>query len=144
MRGRLAGWEALLARDAVVYHKYSQTAGTFSPLKLYLVERNHYWAALKTFPPLLLPLIPVFTMVRYCVQARLILAGAGSGEEFRSSGSPLPLFWAVLRALWDSVLGIPRVHRQRRHIRATRRLSNREFTRLLRKYRLSFRELLDD
>src|SRR6185369_12131340 len=78
LRGRLAGWSAILARDAVVYHKYSGTAGAFSPFKLYLVERNHYWVALKTFPLSMLLLVPFFTLVRFMVQARLVLAGAGS------------------------------------------------------------------
>ena len=144
LRGRLAGWGALLARDAVVYHKYSQTAGTFSPLKLYLVERNHYWAVLKTFPATLLLLVPLFTLVRYLVQARLVLTGTGAGGEFRGSGSTLPLVWAMLRALRDTVGGIPRVLRQRRQVMRTRKLSCREFTRLLKRYRLTFRELLDD
>ena len=34
LRGRIAGWGALLARDAVVYHKYSMTSGAFSPFTL--------------------------------------------------------------------------------------------------------------
>ncbi len=144
LRGRLAGWGAVLARDAVVYHKYSQTAGTFSPMKLYLVERNHYWAALKTFPPHLLFLIPFFTLLRFFVQARLVLAGSGSGGEFRESGSAFPLFLAILRALRDAIFGIPAVLVKRREAMRTRRLANRELARLLGKYRMRFRELLDD
>jgi len=48
--GPARGLAGLLARDAVVYHKYSQTGGSFSPHKFYLVERNHYWVVFKTFP----------------------------------------------------------------------------------------------
>jgi len=144
LRGRLAGWGALLARDAVVYHKYSSSAGAFSPLKLYLVERNHYWAALKTFPPAMLLILPLYTLVRFAVQARLVLAGAGSGGEFRGSGAALPLVRAVLRGVSDAYLALPRVLRKRAGVMATRRLSDREFALLLKKYRLGFRELLDD
>ena len=144
LRGRLAGWGALLARDAVVWHKYSSTGGTFSPLKLYLVERNHYWAALKTFPLRLLLPVPFFTLVRFLVQARLVLAGTGSGGEFRNSGSRSRLVRAVLRALCDALIGIPRVLKKRREVMLTRRLTDREFARLLARYRLTFRELLDD
>jgi hypothetical protein len=128
----------------VVYHKYSRTAGVFSPLKLYLVERNHYWAVLKTFPLPLLLLVAFYTLCRFMVQARLVLTGAGSGGEFRSSGSMLPLFRTVSRALLHALLGIPRVLAQRRKVMRTRRLSAREFARLLARYRLPLRKLLDD
>jgi GT2 family glycosyltransferase len=144
LRGRMAGWGAFLARDAVVWHKYSQTSGSFSPLKLYLVERNHYWAVLKTFPLPLLLLVPVFTMARFTVQARLVLSGSGAGGEFRSSGSTSLLIRAILRALRDALIGIPRILLKRRKVMQTRRLTDREFTRLLSRFRLTFRELLDD
>jgi GT2 family glycosyltransferase len=144
LRGRLAGWGAVLARDAVVYHKYSSSAGAFSPFKLYLVERNHYWAVLKTFPLRLLLPVPWFTLVRFIVQARLVLAGSGSGGEFRTSGSMFQLVRAVFRALFDALAGIPRVLKQRRAVMRTSRLTDRESARLLGCHRLSFRELLDD
>lgn len=32
LRGRIAGWGALLARDAVVYHKYSMTSARVASL----------------------------------------------------------------------------------------------------------------
>jgi GT2 family glycosyltransferase len=143
LRGRLAGWGAVLARDAVVYHKYSSSAGSFSPFKLYLVERNHYWAALKTFPPALLLALPFFTLVRFAVQARLVLSSSGSGAEFRGSSSTPALAGAVLRGVRDALLGARDIL-ARRQTMVIRRLSDRDFTLLLKKYRLSFRELLDD
>lgn len=144
LRGRLAGWGAVLARDAVVYHKYSQTAGTFSPLKLYLVERNHYWAVLKSFPLPLLPFIPLFTFGRFLAQARFVISGTGSGGEFLASGSRHECIAAILRGMRDAFLGIPKVLVKRRQVMRTRRLSGPEFVRLLKQYRLTFRELLDD
>jgi GT2 family glycosyltransferase len=143
LRGRLAGWGALLARDAVVYHKYSSTTGTFSPLKLYLVERNHYWAVLKTFPVRLLPAVPFFTVVRFLEQVIAVLAARGSGGEFLASGSRSECILAVLRGMRDTLLAFPAVLRKRAAVMQTRRLSNREFSLLLKKYRLSFQELLD-
>ncbi len=85
LRGRLAGWKAVLATRAVVYHKYSQSSGSFSSLKVYLVERNHYWVALKNFPPGLIFMQPFFTILRYLEQARTVFYGSGTGGEFRSS-----------------------------------------------------------
>lgn len=143
LRGRLAGWEALLATNAVVRHKYSKTGGVFSPFKLYLVERNHYWVALKTFPLRLLLLVPLFTIVRYLVQAQVIFSATGSGREFQESGSRGALTGAIFRGVRDAVAGIPRMLKKRRMIMACRKISGGEMARLLKKHRLTFRELLD-
>jgi GT2 family glycosyltransferase len=144
LRGRLAGWDAVLATQAVVYHKYSQSSGSFSAFKVYLVERNHYWVALKSFPPGSLLLLPLFTMLRYLEQARTVLFGHGAGGEFRASGSQIELVKALGKAIFDSLRGIPRTFRKRRQVMATRRLSKREFSELLRSHRISFKELLDN
>ncbi|HXE98654.1 MAG TPA: glycosyltransferase family 2 protein [Dongiaceae bacterium] len=142
LRGRLAGWGAVLARDAVVWHKYSQTAGTFSPLKLYLVQRNHYWVALKTFPASWLLLLPFFTVVRFAVQAATVLGGKGAGGEFLASGSRGECVNAILRGMRDAFASVPAILRKRAGVMRTRKLPAGEFAHLLRKYRMSFRELL--
>lgn len=143
LRGRLAGWDALLATGAVVYHKYSKTGGVFSPFKIYLVERNHYWVALKNFPLPLLLLVPFFTVVRYLVQLWVVLSARGSGGEFLGSGSKPALIRAILRGTWDALVGAPRMLRKRARIMEGRTISGAEMVRLLRKYRMGFRELLD-
>jgi GT2 family glycosyltransferase len=143
LRCRWAGWNALLATDAVVYHKYSKTGGVFSPQKLYWVERNHYWVALKNFPLPLLLLVPFFTVIRYAAQARAVLLATGAGREFADSSSRSALIGALLRGTWDALAGAPRMLRKRRAIMGSRRVSPRQMARLLEVYRLSFRELLD-
>ena len=143
LRGRLAGWGALLARDAVVHHKYSMTSGAFSPLKLYLVERNHYFAALKNLPLPQLLLLPFFTLARYLVQVTVVLNGKGSGGEFLASGSRGDCVRALLRGMRDAALATPALLKKRAAVMRLRRISNREMMRLLGRYRMSFRELLD-
>lgn len=143
LRGRLAGWNALLARDAVVYHKYSMTSGSLSPLKLYLVERNHFYAALKNFPLPLLFLLPFHTVLRYFTQARVVVGAKGTGGEFRESGSPGACLGAVLRGVRDALFALPVLIRKRRAVMRTRKLGGREMRELLKRYRLTFRELLD-
>ena len=142
LRGRLAGWRAVLARDAVVHHRYSKSGGVFSPFKLYLVERNHFWVALKCFPLPMLMALPFWTMVRYVVQAKLVLGARGAGVQFRSS-SPLDLIGAVLRGVRDMALGLPKVLVKRREVMLTRRLSVAEIKRMLNTFSISFAELLD-
>jgi GT2 family glycosyltransferase len=141
LRGRLAGWEALLAANAVVRHKYSMTGGTFSPLKIYLVERNHYWAALKSFPLQRLFLLPFATAMRFFVQARVVLAGSGSGAEFQASSSRGAIILAIARGILDALADAAWMLRKRHSQPIS--LTPQEMTTLLDKYRLSFQELLD-
>ena len=143
LRCRLAGWRALLATQAVVYHKYSKTGGVFSPFKLYLVERNHYWVALKCFPLPMLLLVPFFTLVRYLEQARAVIFASGAGGEFLSSGSRTALISALAEGTWDALCGAPAMLKKRALVMGKRRISAREMARLLRRYRMSFKELLD-
>lgn len=142
LRGRLAGWGALLATAAVVRHKYSMTGGTFSPLKVYLVERNHYWAAVKTFPLKALLQVPLATPLRFLAQARAVLTGRGSGAEFQASSSRKAIILAIARGILDAVAGLGRMLRKRHEV--INRLTPQEMTALLDTYRLSFAELLDD
>ena len=143
LRGRLAGWESVVATQAVVYHKYSQTSGKLSPFKVYLVERNHYWVVWKNFSLRHLLALPFYSIWRYCAQTRAVLTAGGTGGEFLASGSRKELIKALIKGIYDSIGGIPRMFRKRRQIMIKKRLSTHEFSELLCRYRISFRELLD-
>lgn len=143
LRGQLAGWKTLITTAAVVHHKYSGTGGVFSPLKLYLVERNHYWVAFRNFPLPLLVMMPFWTLVRYALQVFIVLSGKGSGAEFRSTSSKQEILMALASATRDALAGLPRQWRKRRQIQTAKKLSTREMMKLLRRYHLSFPELLD-
>jgi GT2 family glycosyltransferase len=143
LRGRLAGWKAVIAMRAIVYHKYSGTGGVFSPFKLYLVERNHYFVVLKTFPTAMLMLVPFYTLARYMEQALAVLAAKGCGGEFLAGESRGKLVLALVRGNRDALLRIPAMLKKRREIMARRKISMGEMAQLLEQYRMSFRELLD-
>lgn len=144
LRARRAGWGALVATRAVVEHQYSGTGGVFSPFKIQLVERNHYWVAIKTFPRSWLLLLPWYTLVRYLVQVRCVLTGAGSGGEFAGSGSKLAIVKAILLGTWQAFAGMPLMLRKRKSILAGSAMDDAAFGSLLTRYELTFRELLDD
>lgn len=144
LRGLLAGWDAVAATKAVVYHKYSQTSGKLSPFKVYLVERNHYWVALKTFPPGQLLLLPFFTVVRYLEQVRVVVSGGGTGGEFRSETSQWLLIKAILRASIDGLKEFRGIFSKRRQLMLKRKRSIKDFSALMKRHRISFKELLDD
>jgi len=143
LRGRRAGWKALLARDAVIYHKYSQTGGTFSPLKLYLVERNHYWVAFKNYPLTSILALPFATIGRYIEQARVVLASQGAGQQFAESSSKSVCAIALIRGVIDALKMLPKMLAKRRNFASIRKLGDQEFGRLLHEYEFSFRELFD-
>ena len=143
LRGRLAGWEAVAATQAVVWHKYSQTTGRLSPFKVYLVERNHYWVVWKNFPLRLIAILPIYAAWRYLEQLRTVILGGGTGGEFHASASRKELVKAQMKGIWDGIGGIARMFHKRQQIMKNRRISMRNFTELLKHYRISFRELLD-
>jgi GT2 family glycosyltransferase len=143
LRARLSGWDAVLARDAVIYHKYSMTGGALSPFKLYLVERNHYWVAVKSFPPSLLLRVPFHSAVRYLTQASLVFSGRGTGSEFRRSQARRETGRALLRGFRDALLGLPHMWKKRRRSRQNRKISDGQMAGLLGRYPLSFHDLLD-
>lgn len=143
LRGRWAGWKALPAGNAVIYHKYSQTAGSFSPLKLYLVERNHYWVAAKNYPFSWLVSLPLSTCVRYCEQTRAILRGKGAGAQFLSHGKRAECASALFRGLRDGLRQLPAFLRKRAAAAGSRKLKSTEMRQLLKHYAISARELLD-
>jgi GT2 family glycosyltransferase len=144
LRGRLAGWDALIATRAVVRHKYSQSGGRFSPFKVRLVERNHYWVALKVCPVSHLVLLPFFTGMRFFEQLRQVLTGKGAGGEFLASGSRAAIIKSVLQGVGAAMAGAPRMLGKRRQIMRMRKISMSDMALLLRRHRINFRELLAD
>lgn len=143
LRGRLAGWRAVLALKAVVYHKYSMTGGAFSPFKLYLVERNHFWLALKCLPLSRIMILPLASCQRYLLQARLVLSGKGVGADFSGSASRSACLAALLRGILHGLTALPAIVSKRRRIMAVRKITWSEYIKLLDTFSMSFNELLD-
>ncbi|MDP8234934.1 MAG: glycosyltransferase family 2 protein [Candidatus Erginobacter occultus] len=141
LRIRLAGWKAVYLPRAVVYHKYSATTGAYSPFKAFLVERNRIWLTVKCFPPGALLAAPFFAAGRILLQAYGALAGKGAAGAFAREYSPFSLPVILFRAHLSALKGLPRMWRKRREIRREKKVSNREFYRWLKRFRLTAREL---
>jgi len=141
LRGRLAGWKAFLVPQSVVYHYYSGTTNEYSPLKAFLVERNHFWVVVKNFPLKLILLFPIFTFWRYLLQFYGLLTRQGSSSKFAKNFSFWYLPYSVFKAYFSGLKGLIRVLKQRRRIKKQQKISNKEFYLLLKKFRLSFKEL---
>ena len=141
LRARLLGWGCVYSPDAVVFHRHSSTSGRFSPEKIYLVERNRVWLAVKTFPWPLLLANPFFTAYRWAWNLAAFSIGRGAAGNFRRERTARALTGAVLRAFLDGLGGFPKMLAKRKEIRRTRVLSDRDFVRLLWRFRITARTL---
>jgi GT2 family glycosyltransferase len=143
LRVRWAGWGAVAATKALVHHRYSATGGVLSPMKVFLVERNHYWVAVKNFPLTWLIALPFWGVIRFLVQLKCVFAGRGTGEVFLSESRPFGLVKSTVRAQFAALAKVPEMLRKRRAIMKSRRLSDAQMSDLLNTFRLSFSELFD-
>lgn len=140
LRGLRAGWKAVLASKAVVYHKYSGAAGKYSLFKALHVERNRIWVAVKNFPLPWLLLAPYFTLKRYVVQAYGMAVSRGSASKFKESQPPAAIVSTIVRAYVSAMKALPAMLKKRKAIK--KKISSREFIKLMKKYRISVSELV--
>jgi GT2 family glycosyltransferase len=142
LRARWAGWKCLYVPEAVVEHRYSETAGAASPLKAYYVERNRLYLLTKNFPAGRLLAAPLFALARYGWHLVSLLEGRGSAARFRQEhGNPFELLFIVLRAHCAWLFRLPSLWRKRRQIRASARLSPQDFCRLLEAHAITTRQV---
>jgi len=140
LRARWAGWECLYVPDARVEHRYSHSAGQASALKAYYVERNRLFVIFKNFPPSDLLLVPFYATARFFWHFVYALGGLGKVAQYQREGSSvmqLPLY--VLRAHWELLRRLPKIWKQRRQMK--RRLSARQFQRIVRRFAISPRQV---
>lgn len=138
LRGVWAGWKTVSAPKAVVYHKYSASSSAYSPFKLLLVERNHYFVALKNLPLRLLLLLPLFSAYRYCLMAYAVLRGKGKGQA-AAGGNTFALIGAFIKGHWQALLGMCRCLSGRAKIK---RISSGEFAARLRQHRVGMADMI--
>ncbi len=115
-RGRLAGWRAVTAPEAVVYHVHSATSGKMSSFTVYQVQRNKWFVLLKNWPLSHIvkrfPLITVFDLAAIFLA---ILRGRG---------------FAALKARLDVLKALPRLLHERNSVQRMRKISDDEVERL--------------
>jgi GT2 family glycosyltransferase len=138
LRARWAGWQCLYVPSARVHHRYSHSAGRASALKAYYVERNRLFLALKNLPASMLLAAPYHTAVRYWGH---LTTPRGAAAEYRQSAGAWRLPWFALKAHLALLARLPRLLRQRWHIRRSARISSEEFIRLSRRFRISAAEV---
>jgi len=142
LRARWAGWRCRYVAGAGVKHRYSHSAGAYSPLKARFVERNRLWVAIKNFPAAMLIGAPMVWLLRCLWQLAAVRSERGAAAEFVRSGQSLRVAGTILaRAHWDTLLHLPALLRKRAELRGKRRLRAAEFTRLMRRHRITAKDL---
>jgi GT2 family glycosyltransferase len=142
LRARWAGWRCRYVSGATVRHHYSRTAGAVSPLKARFVERNRLWVAIGNFPVMVLIMVPFVSLARYFWQFVALRNQRGAASEFVRAGNSLFTVIGILaRAYWETLLHLPSLLRKRAARRSARRIASTEFIRLLRRHRITAKEL---
>lgn len=141
IRARLAGWKCLYVPAAIVYHKNSGTAGQYSPLKAFYVERNRLWITIKYFPFPLLFLSPFFTFYRFAFQAYGALTHQGAAGKFAKKYSPLRLMGILLKAYGSGFRYLPRMWKKRKELRPLRKVSYGEVISWFRRFGIGASEI---
>lgn len=103
-----AGWRIVATPRAKITHYYSQSSGPFSIRKVFWIERNHYWVAIKNFHWLLVLLLPLVTLWRVMLQLRGSV-GKSSVSGFIDTAGMRQVVWTILRAnvaMWMGMLAV--------------------------------------
>lgn len=141
LRARWAGWDCRYVGTAVAYHRHSATTGSYSARKVYWIERNRMWLAVKNFPLPVLLLNPFLTANRWVWNMLAGLLGRGAAGGFRSQHTWTEIGGTILKAYLDGLRGVPGMWRKRRRILSARKISSIDFCRLLFRYRIGARAL---
>lgn len=144
LRAQWAGWTCAYVPQALVIHRYSQSAGKASPLKAYLVERNRLRLIVKNFPLLELLITPFAALLRYYWHIHDLAVGSGKASQFRQGGnSPLFLIWLVVKAHLAIFPALPNLIKKRAQVRRSARISTSQFRTLLHRHSISLRQVTE-
>jgi GT2 family glycosyltransferase len=142
LRLRWAGYRVVIVPGGEATHYSSMTAGKFSIQKVFWVERNHYWAAVKNFPFQLLFLIPFVTLWRFAVQVYAVAINAGEVRGFTEKTGMREIASAVIRASMAALAGIPLMLRRRKEFVKKRKIGNIEMMKLIFRFRMPVTEII--
>jgi GT2 family glycosyltransferase len=140
LRARLAGWGCTYVPAAKVYHRYSSSSSTYSPLKAFLVERNRIWVLLKYYPAELVLASFFFTLKRFLLQFYGAVSGRGASARFSEENGLLNAAAVLLKAWCSALTALPKIFGWRRWYRR-RRIGRRELYRLFREFGIPASEL---
>jgi GT2 family glycosyltransferase len=142
LRLRWAGFKTVVAPDAQVTHYYSMTTGKYSLQKVFWVERNHFFVAVKNFPPALLLFLPFATMWRYLVQIFAVITRSGDLLEYLAQSNFLQVAATIVKANISALAGMPSMLRKRKLFLPKRKVSNFQMLKIILAHKISMVEII--
>lgn len=139
--GRYLRYKAVYCPKAIVYHKYSGTAGSYSAMKVFYVERNRVWVLVKYFPLSSILVSPWYSIKRFVLQGYGILTKKGAAGRLSEKTPIGSIIKTIIRAYISALRGLPEMTKKRKRIFRKKRISILEIKRLLRSHRISCREI---
>lgn len=126
LRARLAGFRCFAIPDAVVYHVGSaSTGGDSSAFSIRMTAKNMIFVLAKTVPaPLVFQMLPVVVAGQVALLSLCFTTGRYQGLRRHLR--------AYVQGLGEGLRGLPAMLRKRGAVQARRRISPREFGRMLR------------
>lgn len=141
LKGRLAGWKCVYVPGAVVHHRYSQSSGSYSPMKAFYVERNRVWIAIKYFPLSLLMTSPFYTLLRFLFQGYGALSGRGAAGRFSQEYSPFHLLRILIKAYASALKGLPKMWKKRKAIKKLTKVNLEEILSWFNRFGITVQEI---
>ncbi|WP_405175120.1 glycosyltransferase family 2 protein [Paenibacillus sp. FSL H8-0261] len=140
-RLQISGWKCFYVSEAVVYHRYSSTAGKYSLFKTYLVERNHYWFVIKNFPLSLVLMNPMYTIRLYLYQLLNMFKQKGATNELMTNTSTKKLVLTLLKAHKDVWKMLFVMLKKRSINNKLKKVDNRQIKEWIKQYNISVADL---
>jgi len=127
-RARLAGYKIMYVPTSIVYHKFRLSV---APWKEFYLERNRYLMLLKNCSLKMLILIsPALLVTEFVTWGHAILYG-------------LPYIHNKLRAYWWVLMNFGKIMNKRREVQMDRKISDREFIRLL-EWKIPYEQVIEN
>lgn len=127
-RARLAGYKIMFVPTSIVYHKFRLSV---APWKEFYLERNRYLMLLKNCSLKMLILIsPALIVTEFVTWGHAILHGS-------------PFIYNKLRAYWWVFTNPGKIINKRRRVQKNRKISDREFIRLL-EWKIPFEQVIEN
>lgn len=139
-RHQLAGWKCIYTPRAIAYHAHSKSAGSYSDLKGYLVERNRIYLCLKYFPVRKLITSFSYAIFRYLYQLSFSNKGQGALARYREHSSLCRGLIILIKAHFDALRKAPVMLRRRWTYRRRYHWTHKQVEDLIKKYSVTIRE----
>lgn len=140
-RARLKGWKTFYNPRAIASHTHSSSLGAYNSFKVFLVERNRIWVAIKNLPfPFLIQGL-FYTLQRYFFQTVGAFTGRGAAGEFTKSLSKWELASILIKAHLSAWLRFPKMLGKRHKILSEKRISTADIRQLFNDYGFSAKEI---